>query len=222
VIQCIFMLTHNDKTVDNALDVYEKTRGTSLAYLGFKDVGSDPDQLAAITSRAHDDGIEVMLEIVEPTAEGERSSLALARDLGVDWVAGGSRPELGLEELKGTAIKYAPFVGQQTGSPSVLTGSIQEIADQSARLTALDGIDGVNVGAYRHVSEDPVKLVENVVAASTGLVIASGSVASREQVQLLAAAGAWAFTIGGAIFDNKLPAAADVRSQLAAALSFAS
>jgi hypothetical protein len=218
----LFLFAPHGQAVVNALDVYEQARGSSLAYLGFKDVGSDPEQLAAITKRAHDDGVEVMLEIVEPTAEGERRSLVLARELGVDWVAGGSRPELGLEVLEGSPVKYAPFVGQQTGSPSVLTGSIREIADQSACLTALDGIAGVNVGAYRHVSEDPVELVESVVKASTGLVIASGSVASREQVQLLAGAGAWAFTIGGAIFDNKLPAAADLRSQLDAALDFAS
>jgi hypothetical protein len=36
-------------------------------------------------------------------------------------------------------------------------------------------------------------------------VIAAGSVEAEEQIQLLARSGAWAFTIGSAIFEGLLP-----------------
>ena len=37
----IFMLTHNDATVPNAIEVYEQLRDTEdLRYVGFKDVGA--------------------------------------------------------------------------------------------------------------------------------------------------------------------------------------
>ena len=38
----IFMLTHNDRTVDNALEVLEQVKDTGLRHIGFKDVGATP------------------------------------------------------------------------------------------------------------------------------------------------------------------------------------
>jgi hypothetical protein len=57
------------------------------------------------------------------------------------------------------------------------------------------------------------------VAASAGPVIAAGSVDSAERIRALNDAGTWAFTIGGAIFDRKLPAGPSVREQVDAALA---
>ena len=48
-------------------------------------------------------------------------------------------------------------------------------------------------------------LTRAVVDAASGPVIAAGSVASLGQIADLEAAGAWGFTIGGAIFENRLP-----------------
>lgn len=57
-----------------------------------------------------------------------------------------------------------------------------------------------------------------MVEASQGPVIAAGSVDSAERINTLAAAGAWAYTIGGAIFDHRLPAGPSVRQQVEYAL----
>ena len=64
-------------------------------------------------------------------------------------------------------------------------------------------------------------LVRAVVSATAGPVIAAGSVDSAERIDALAAAGAWAFTIGGAIFDRRLPAGQTIREQVDCALAFA-
>ena len=55
----IFMLTHNDTTVPLADKVYEGLRGTALRYVGFKDIGATPEELAVVDAKAHADGLEV-------------------------------------------------------------------------------------------------------------------------------------------------------------------
>ena len=51
--------------------------------------------------------------------------------------------------------------------------------------------------------------------------IAAGSVVSDEQIATLAAAGAWGFTIGSAIFDGLFPGAPDVAAQVRHVLTVA-
>jgi hypothetical protein len=45
-------------------------------------------------------------------------------------------------------------------------------------------------------------------------VIAAGSVDGRERIQELAGLGVWGYTIGGAIFADRFPAAPGVRNQI--------
>ncbi len=218
MIHFIFMLTHSDSTVPNALEVLDELRGTELRYVGFKDVGASAEQLKGITEAAHEQGLEVMLEVVSTSAEEERLSLEAAREVGVDWVLGGTNPEMGTEILDGAEVRYCPFPGRVVGHPSVLEGKIEDIAADTARLTSTPGIDGVDLLAYRHATADVNALVRAVVAASEGPVIAAGSVVGLEQVELLARAGAWGFTIGSAIFENRLPGAPGVSGQVEAVL----
>jgi hypothetical protein len=222
VPEFVFMLTHHDATVANARQVYDEVRGTGLRYVGFKDIGATPDELAEITRAAHDDGLEVMLEVVSTSEDAEIKSIAAASTIGVDWVLGGTHPERGREILAGTGARYCPFPGIVVDHPSILKGEIPEIAEHARRLTATPGIDGLDLLAYRHVSVDPVALVRAVVTAASGPVIVAGSVTSLQQIRDLAAAGAWGFTIGGAIFEGLLPGGPDMAGQIKAVLSAAS
>jgi hypothetical protein len=221
VIEFIFMLTHDDVTVDNALAAYEGVRGTDLKYIGFKDVGSSPAQLAEITRRAHDDGREVMLEVVSTSASDELRSIEMAPDVGVDWVLGGTHVAEALLTLAGCPIRYCPFPGTVRGHPSVLIGDITDIADSARALSSLNGVHGLDLLTYRHPTAAPDALTQAVVEASAGPVIAAGSVQTEAQIQLLERSGAWAFTIGSAIFEGLLPGGpaldAQVRSVLNAA-----
>jgi hypothetical protein len=221
VPEFVFMLTHHDATVADALRVYDQVRGTGLRYVGFKDIGASPDELAAVTRAAHHDGLEVMLEVVSTTEEDEIQSISAAQNIGVDWVLGGTHPERGREILAGTGRRYCPFPGTVVDHPSILKGEIPEIAEHARELTATAGIDGLDLLAYRHVSADPVALVRAVVEAASGPVIVAGSVASLGQIRDIAEAGAWGFTIGGAIFEALLPGGPDLASQITAVLSAA-
>ena len=57
-----------------------------------------------------------------------------------------------------------------------------------------------------------------MVQAASGPVIAAGSVASTAQIAALDDAGAWGFTIGGAIFEGRLPGGPSVAGQVAEVL----
>jgi sugar phosphate isomerase/epimerase len=214
LINFIFMLTHHDATIPDALDVLATMPGTGLRYVGFKDIGASVEELAQVSAAAHEQGLEVMLEVVSTSAEAERRSLEAVPRLGVDWVLGGTHARTGLSILDGVDVRYCPFPGRIVGHPSVLEGTIEEIAADARELTALPGVAGVDLLAYRHATADVAALTRAVVAASTGTVIAAGSVTGLDQVDTLAAAGAWGFTIGGAIFEGRLPGGPDVAAQV--------
>ena len=222
MIEFVFMLTHHDRTVDRPLDVYRDIRGCGLRYVGFKDIGATPSELREVGDQAHADGLEVMLEVVSTTREDELRSIAAAAEIGVDWVLGGTHPRDGLEVLAGSKARYCPFPGTIVGHPSVLHGEIAEIAESARSITALDGVYGLDLLAYRHPTADVAELTRAVVQASAGPVIAAGSVASVEQIATLDAAGAWGFTIGGAIFEGRLPGGPAIDGQIRAVLAAAS
>jgi hypothetical protein len=220
VIEFIFMLTHHDRTVDRALEVYEQTQGSGLRYIGLKDVGATPDVLAELVRKAHDDGLEVMLEVVSTSATDELRSLRAAADIGVDWVLGGTHAQEGVAVLRGSGIKYCPFSGQVIGHPSELDGDLEEIAEHARSLTAIDGVHGLDLLAYRHRRVDPVALTRAVARAADGPLIVAGSITSRQQIADVAAAGAWGFTIGSAIFSGQLPGGPGLAGQLGEVLAW--
>jgi hypothetical protein len=221
VIEFVFMLTHHDRTVDRPLEVYESIRDCGLRYVGFKDIGASPAELREVCAQAHTDGLEVMLEVVSVSKEDELKSIAAAGEIGVDWVLGGTHPSDGLAVLGGSKAKYCPFPGRVVGHPSVLLGEITEIAGSAREITAMDGVHGLDLLAYRHPTADVAALTRAVVDAASGPVIAAGSVASLEQIATLDAAGAWGFTIGGAIFEGKLPGAPSLSEQIREVLASA-
>ena len=219
MIEFIFMLTHNDATVGNALSVLDDVSGSGLRYIGFKDVGASEEALREITAASHDVGLEVMLEIVSVDADDEMRSLRNACAIGVDWVLGGTHPDVGVDVLQGTGIRYCPFPGIIEGHPSVLKGDVKHIADHARSLTSMPGIHGVDLLAYRHPSADPLELTRAVVDASAGPVIVAGSIATLEQIEQLDRVGAWGFTVGGAVFEKRFPGGESVREQVETVLA---
>jgi hypothetical protein len=209
----VFMLTHGDRTVGNAAEIVPTLVDTGLRYIGFKDVGADAARQRELTSLCHDAGFEVMLEVVSTTKEDELASLRAAAEAGVDWVLGGTHATDGAGILP-DGIRYCPFPGRVVDHPSVLLGTIEEIAADAERLTALDHVTGLDLLAYRHPTADTIALISEVVRRSSGPVIVAGSIASIERAQAVGEAGAWGYTIGSAIFDGLLPGAPSLVDQI--------
>ena len=209
----VFMLTHGDRTVDNAAEIVPTLADTGLRYIGFKDVGADPSRQRELTSLAHDAGFEVMLEVVSTSKEDELASLRGAAQAGVDWVLGGTHAADGAGILP-DGIRYCPFAGRVVDHPSVLLGTIEEIAADAEQLTALDHVTGLDLLAYRHPTADHLALIREVVGRSSGPVIVAGSIASIDRIRAVSEAGAWGYTIGSAIFDGLLPGAPSISDQV--------
>ena len=209
----VFMLTHDDRTVENAAEIVPSLADTGLRYIGFKDVGADLARQCELVSLAHDAGFEVMLEVVSTTKEAELSSLESAAKAGFDWVLGGTHGADTAGMLP-DGVRYCPFPGRVVDHPSVLLGTIEEIAADAERLTSLDHVAGLDLLAYRHPTADILELIRAVVQRSSGPVIVAGSIASIDRAIAVSEAGAWGYTIGSAIFDGQLPGAPSIADQV--------
>jgi hypothetical protein len=197
----VFMLTREDRTIPDALDAYESVRRTGLRYVGFKDVGAPTDTLVRLANTIRGDGRSVVLEVVSLTPEDELRSVRAGINIGVDILMGGTHAELVLPLLEGLPIRYFPFPGIVVDHPSILTGDIDEIAAHGRRLTETPGVHGLDLLAYRHAGDVPA-LMAAVQRESQGPVVVAGSVDRDERIRAVASAGAWGFTIGGAVFDR--------------------
>src|SRR3712207_3868024 len=111
----IFMLTHEDVTVENAFEVHGEIRDVDLRYVGFKDIGLSFDRLKALAGVIHECGQEVMLEVGSEDKRDELRSAQGSLDLGVDYLLGGTHAEEVAEILAGSGIRYCPFPGRVVG-----------------------------------------------------------------------------------------------------------
>lgn len=209
----LFMLTKDDATVSDCLDVYNQVRDTDLRWVGFKDIGVPTKTLAELARRIRVDGRNVVLEIVSTDAAAEVASVRAGVELGVDLMMGGTQPDAALPLLKGKPIRYFPFPGEIVGHPSILKGTIDSIAESGRQLTARPGVAGLDLLAYRWTG-DVSALMGEVVRKSAGPVVVAGSIVTSDQIRIVTDRGAWGFTIGGAVFDRVLVPGGSLRDQI--------
>jgi hypothetical protein len=217
----VFMLTRNDATVENALDLIEVARELGLRHIGFKDVGADAPMLGRLAEAIRAAGASPWMEVVATSREAELRSVTLGRDLGVDRLMGGVHVEAGLRILEGSATRYLPFAGKPSGHPTRLGGSPAEVEAQCRAFVAM-GCAGVDILAYRATEAEPLDLVAACRRGflDLGAVVVAGSVNSAERVAAVRAAGADAFTVGTAAIDGSYaPGAGSLAAQLKAVLA---
>jgi len=215
-LRFIFMLTRNDRTVEDASQHLQTALKLGVRHIGFKDIGLPLDQLKALSKAIKDAGAKSYLEVVSLDRESEIRSAAAAAEIGVDVLLGGTHVDDVLRLIAGTSIQYCPFPGRISGHPSVLEGSIEEIVESAKALAARDGVHGLDLLAYRSREDVPV-LIRAVCSAVSKPVYVAGSIDTPDQIAAVKQAGAAGFTIGTAALDGKYPASdTDVSSQLAA------
>ncbi|MES2937744.1 MAG: 4-hydroxythreonine-4-phosphate dehydrogenase [Pseudomonadota bacterium] len=215
----ILMLTHSDRTVADALQVYRRLRGGPLLHVGFKDIGLPFEELAELVALIKADGRQALLEVVSSTREAELASLEAAARLGVDYVLGGRHAQEAVRILRGRPVRYFPFAGHTVGHPTRLVGDAAEIIEDARALAAIPGVHGLDLLAYRFDGDVPA-LARAVVQAVPVPVIAAGSIDSNERIAAMQAAGVWGFTVGSALFDGLFPADT-FRAQVASILEVA-
>ncbi len=204
-LRFIFMLTRNDKTVDDAEEHLETALAAGVHHIGFKDVGLPFPRLKSLNQSIKEGGATSYLEVVSLDKESEVASAKAAVEIGVDILLGGTNVDAVLPIIKGSGIQYYPFPGKIEGHPSVLAGSIDEIADSAKDLASRDGVDGLDLLAYRS-QENVGKLMAAVCAATNKPVIMAGSIDTKARIADVKNSGAGGFTIGTAALDGIYPA----------------
>ena len=213
-MEFIFMLTRDDQTIEDCLDVFDIIRETGVRHIGFKDIGVERDTIAALNEEIKSLEAVSYMEVVSTTSEACLNSARAALEVGVDRLLGGTDIEQTLEILQGSGIAYYPFPGRPQGHPTCLHGGPADIAADCRRAEAL-GCAGVDLLAYRAADAEPLDLIRSARDALSGELIVAGSIDTPEQIHALAAAGVDAFTIGTAAFDGSFsPRKGSLRSQL--------
>ena len=199
--ELIVMLTHQDRTVQDALQLFERTQDYPITHWGFKDVGLSPKEMQRVVTAMKAAEKNTFLEVVSLSEEEGLNGARLAVDLGFDVLMGTVFfPSIG-EYLKDKAIKYYPFPGHIHSHPSILDGTIEEIVAHACELESY-GADGLDLLTYRYAG-DAAHLLKKVVKATQVPVVSAGSIATFERITEVWDSGAWGFTIGSAFFEKQ-------------------
>jgi len=212
----IFMLTRDDRTIDDCLDLMSLVAPVGLKHVGFKDVGVEPEILEQLVAAIHTTGARSYMEVVSTTPQACLLSARIARDLGVSRLLGGTQVEAIMAMLRGSCTEYYPFPGRPVGHPTQLGGTAADV-EADCRAFVASGCAGCDILAYRATEADPIDLVR---AARRGLgpdkyLIVAGAVTSADRIRAISQAGADAFTIGTAVFNGSYsPSKGSIISQL--------
>lgn len=207
----IIMLTHNDQTVKNALEVFESCKDLPVNFWGFKDVGLPKDQMKQLIDAMKAAGKTTFLEVVSYSEEECMAGAKLAVELGYDYLLGTVYYQSVFDYLATQNIKFMPFCGKVSGSPSVLEGTIDEIIADAGQL--LDkGIYGIDILAFRH--KDGAALAEEYCRRIKKPVVVAGSISSRERIDFINRIDPWAFTMGSALFTENFAKGESFRRNL--------
>ena len=140
----IIMLTHNDKTVPNAIEIFEENKDLPIQYWGFKDVGMEPEKMKVLCTKMREAGKTSFLEVVSYSEEECMRGAKLAVECGFDYLLGTLYYDSVAEYVKKQGLKYCPFAGKVSKSPSILEGTVEEMLAQEAAF-AEKGVFGTEI-----------------------------------------------------------------------------
>lgn len=193
----IIMLTHNDKTVGNAREIFEESKTLPTDFWGFKDVGLGKAEMSKLVDAMKNSNKTTFLEVVSYSEEACMNGAKLAVEMGFDYLMGTVYYKSVVDYLANKNIRFMPFCGKVSGSPSVLDGSFDEIIDD-ARFLISQGVYGIDLLAFRH--EDGAGLAREYCKAIREPVVIAGSISSFARIDFINEINPWAFTMGSALF----------------------
>ena len=199
--ELIVMLTHNDLTVHNAYDIFDQCRNSRAKFWGFKEEPLPLEQMKKLFRYMKSCGKTTFLEVVAYSEKECMDGAKKAVECNCDFLLGTTFSDSINEFCRLNHIKYMPFVGEITGRPSVLEGTVEDMI-QEAETYIAKGVYGIDLLGYRYTG-DATRLNREFVANVNAPVCIAGSVNSYERLTELKSIAPWAFTIGGAFFENK-------------------
>lgn len=198
----IVMLTHNDKTVLNAYDIFEKCKNSKAKFWGFKEEPLPLDEMKRLYSYMKSMGKTTFLEVIAYDEQNGLKGAEMAVECGVDILMGTVFYDSINNFCKENNLKYMPFVGRVSERPSILEGDIDDMI-QEANIYISKGAYGIDLLGYRYISGNPIELNKKIVEKINAPVCIAGSINSYQRLDEIKEANPWSFTIGGAFFENK-------------------
>lgn len=195
------MLTHNDETVNNAHEIFEKCKNSDAKFWGFKEKSLPIEQMKNLYKYMKECGKTTFLEVVEYTEKKGLEGAKIALECGCDILMGTMFFDSINEFCKKNNLRYMPFVGKVTERPSILEGEIDEIIKEANEYLK-KGVYGFDLLGYRYTG-NAVELNERFVLEVNAPVCIAGSVNGYERLDELKNINPWSFTIGSAFFENK-------------------
>lgn len=200
-LNLIVMLTHNDETVNNAHEIFEKCKNSDAKFWGFKEKSIPIEQMKNLYKYMKECGKTTFLEVVEYTEKEGLEGAKIALECGCDILMGTVFFDSINEFCKKNNLRYMPFVGKVTERPSILEGEIDEIIKEANEYLK-KGVYGFDLLGYRYTG-NAVELNERFVLEVNAPVCIAGSVNGYERLDELKNINPWSFTIGSAFFENK-------------------
>ncbi len=195
------MLTHNDRTVENAYQIFEQCKASKVKFWGFKEKPLSLEESKQLYRYMKRHGKTTFLEVVAYTEKEGIEGAKMAAACGCDVLLGTKFFDSVNKICQEKGLKYMPFVGDVTGRPSILDGTAEEMI-REARDYLAKGVYGLDLLGYRY-TKDPVYLIKKFVSAVDAPVCVAGSINSCARLDEIKDAAPWTFTIGGAFFENK-------------------
>ena len=210
----IVMLTHNDKTVPDAAAVFEQCKDLPVTNWGFKDVGMQPEKMKELCHAMKKAGKTTFLEVVTYSEEECLRGAKLAVECGFDYLLGTLMYESVAKYTIEQGIKYLPFVGKVSGSPSILEGNAADMVAQAEAFKKV-GAYGTDLLGYRYVDGDPEALAAEFIKKSPIPTVLAGSISSIAKLEKVKAMDPWLFTMGSALFTANFVPGGNVYDNLA-------
>lgn len=198
--QLIVMLTYNDRTVDNAYEIFDQCRNSQAQFWGFKEEPLPLPEMKRLYSHMKACGKTTFLEVVAYTEPECLAGAQMAVECGCDVLMGTIFSDAVNDFCRTHGIKYMPFVGEISERPSVLRGSLEGMIAEAREYLA-KGAYGIDLLGYRYEG-DAAALNKAFTAAIDAPVCLAGSVNSFQRLDEVKDAAPWAFTIGSAFFDQ--------------------
>lgn len=199
--ELVVMLTHHDRTVENAYEIFDQCKNTRAKYWGFKEEPMPLPMMRKLFDYMKECGKITSLEVVAYTEEECLRGAKMAVTCGCDYLLGTSFFDSVNDLCQQNGIRYMPFVGKVSGRPSILEGSISGIIEEAHRYLE-KGVFGFDLLGYRY-TQNAYELNRQFVAAVPAPVCIAGSINSYRRLDEISEINPWSFTIGGAFFEQK-------------------
>jgi len=198
--ELISMMVEDAMTVPNAIELFEQAKHLPVAHWGFKDQGVDWKYLEKLNEAFKKEGKTTYLEMMQTEAEGALKSAQFAVDCGVDVVIGMYTPEVEAL-LAANGMKYISFTGDLDIRVGTLSGSVQDVVDDSLKKTARPDVYSVIV-AMHLFQGDANALLDALLENITKPLVISAGINSKERVVELVQAGV-PYVVVGTAFMKK-------------------